>query len=98
MSFGFKKKLVSDIPKKKCKYCLSTENLTYDHKTPLILGGKDAVGNIQVLCRRCNGMKSAHTNGTIFYLSRWLWEVNQMRVEKGKAPLGMSKKDFYDSP
>lgn len=94
MKENFKRKLVSDIPKKKCRYCFSEENLTYDHKTPLVNGGKNEIGNIQVLCRRCNGIKSSYSNGTIFFLSRWLWEVNQLRIKKGKTPLGMSRKDY----
>lgn len=55
----FKEKLLKEKPKRKCRYCKSKEDLTYDHKIPLIQGGKDEVNNIQVLCKNCNTMKSA---------------------------------------
>jgi 5-methylcytosine-specific restriction endonuclease McrA len=94
MSKGLKphhKRLLKE--KKRCKFCLSTENLTYDHKMPLVRGGSNATGNIQVLCRACNGTKSALSNGDVWRLSRWFWKINNERAKQGKRPLGVSKKE-----
>lgn len=87
MKRAFKTKLVSDIKKKRCKYCLDVNNLTYDHKVPLILGGKNDVKNIQVLCKWCNGNKSGMTDGQVRQLAKWLAEVNRKRLLKGKCNL-----------
>ena len=46
-----------------CKYCWSTENLTIDHKHPIVLGGTDKNNNLQTLCRECNQLKSGIPHG-----------------------------------
>jgi 5-methylcytosine-specific restriction endonuclease McrA len=91
MNINAKRKLISEIPKKKCAYCLSTENLTYDHKVPLSKGGKNIPKNIQVLCRCCNSYKSRLTNGEIKSLARWIYWINDLRLLKGKKLLGQKK-------
>lgn len=41
-----------------CRFCGSSENLTIDHKHPIILGGTDNKTNLQTLCKPCNQLKS----------------------------------------
>lgn len=72
--------------KKKCKYCKSTENLTIDHKIPLIQGGKDDPTNFQTLCGRCNAMKSGMSHRQIMNLFYWFLEVQKSREAHGKKP------------
>lgn len=42
----------------RCVRCGATEYLEYDHIIPHSKGGANTVNNIQILCRRCNLMKS----------------------------------------
>lgn len=42
-----------------CLHCGSEENLTIDHKIPILWGGSDDLTNLQVLCRRCNACKGS---------------------------------------
>ena len=43
-----------------CALCGATpEALTIDHVVPLYRGGAHVAGNIQPLCRSCNGSKGA---------------------------------------
>ena len=42
-----------------CLSCFSTINLHIDHVVPVSRGGDDVVGNLQVLCARCNLEKHA---------------------------------------
>ena len=94
MKLKKKLELLALIAKKRCAYCLSTENLTLDHKNPVIKGGTDDIKNIHVLCHRCNGIKSDHSHGTIQHLFRWMYSVNKARAAKGKRPLGIRNKDL----
>jgi len=41
----------------KCAQCGSGADLTLDHKVALINGGDNALSNLQILCRTCNGKK-----------------------------------------
>lgn len=50
------------LDKGKCRKCGSTENLQFDHIYPWSKGGQADVGNVQLLCQRCNRQKSAGTN------------------------------------
>ena len=42
----------------RCVQCHATDYLEFDHIIPRSRGGADTVGNIQILCRRCNLAKS----------------------------------------
>jgi len=43
--------------KGRCVQCRSKKHLEYGHIIPLSDGGKNTVGNIQLLCQECNRMK-----------------------------------------
>jgi len=38
----------------KCAQCGATSYLEFDHTIPFSKGGASTVGNVQLLCRRCN--------------------------------------------
>lgn len=59
MQVNVKRKLLIGNKRKICRYCFTTENLTIDHKKPLVKGGEDTKKNLQYLCRRCNSTKSS---------------------------------------
>lgn len=79
---------------KRCKYCRSEKNLTLDHKIAKINGGKDRITNYQVLCKRCNGFKSSLDHKRFMSIARYIYETNKKRIEAGKPPLGVKKKDI----
>ena len=41
-----------------CVMCKASDYLEYDHIIPFSKGGANTVGNVQLLCRKCNGEKS----------------------------------------
>lgn len=45
-----------------CVDCGGTDDLTLDHKVPLILGGRNHPSNWAVRCRDCNSRKGARTS------------------------------------
>lgn len=63
---------------KKCLYCGSKENLTIDHRVPIILGGTYNLENLQCLCGSCNRAKSAMLHEDFLRVSRY-WESVIMR-------------------
>ena len=83
--------LLENVPKKKCRYCFSKDNLTYDHKFPISKGGKTVRKNIQVLCKRCNGIKSSLSHGEVLHFARWIYAINADRAKLGKRPIGIKK-------
>lgn len=66
-----KQEIKKELKMKRCAYCFSEENLTIDHKHPIILGGTDDKKNLQCLCKRCNQMKSGLPHGTLMKLFEW---------------------------
>lgn len=74
--------LLENIPKKKCKYCKSKENLTYDHKIPIFNGGTSDLKNIQVLCADCNRMKSHLSHHEVMRLFKWFKQIENKKVNK----------------
>ncbi len=44
-----------------CVECDSTEHLGIDHVIPVARGGRHSIGNLTVLCRRCNSSKKDQT-------------------------------------
>ncbi|MDB0602341.1 HNH endonuclease signature motif containing protein [Tenacibaculum maritimum] len=50
--------LIDNGSKAECKCCYSREYLTFDHINPTSKGGKDDNNNGQILCSRCNSIKS----------------------------------------
>lgn len=48
----------------KCEYCgenFDSEDLTMDHRIPVVRGGKSTKSNVVVACRDCNSNKKAAT-------------------------------------
>lgn len=76
-----RKKLRDKIKMKRCRYCHSTDNLTIDHKIPIILGGKDNISNLQCLCKSCNQMKSGMSHKQVMRLFKWHTTVINKRDE-----------------
>lgn len=79
--------MLENIPKKKCRYCKSRENLTYDHKIPLNRGGTSDLKNIQVLCEGCNQMKSSLTDGEVKRVIKWYTKIKTMNLLEYKRKL-----------
>lgn len=46
----------------RCLKCGSKDDLTIDHVTPIVLGGKSELENLQILCRSCNSSKSGRSS------------------------------------
>jgi 5-methylcytosine-specific restriction endonuclease McrA len=47
----------------RCRRCGARRNLQIDHVVPWSWGGPTTVGNLQVLCKRCNMRKGARYQG-----------------------------------
>jgi 5-methylcytosine-specific restriction endonuclease McrA len=58
MNCNTKHRIKKELKLKKCRYCGSRENLTIDHKHPIILGGTNERKNLQCLCYDCNQLKA----------------------------------------
>lgn len=86
MHISIKRKLhlLEEIPKKKCRYCKSKVNLTYDHKIPLSKGGTSDIKNIQVLCEDCNKTKSSLSHGEVMRLFKWFRKIQDKKFPTGQ--------------
>jgi len=81
MSYTFKKIINLFLPcLRRCRYCLSKEDLTVDHVLPKTKGGKDNPKNLQLLCRRCNFYKGIYTEDEIKRLFDWFEQVQKDRA------------------
>jgi hypothetical protein len=92
-----------------CRYCRSTSNeLTIDHVTPVVLGGTDDPANLVAACRDCNGGKSSSTPdaATVAQVSdehlRWAAAVKSAadRAIAGDAALAASVdgiREYWDA-
>ena len=79
-----------ELKMKRCKYCRDTENLTIDHKHPIILGGTNEIRNLQCLCKKCNGIKSDIPNKVFRRIMRYGIFIVEKR---GKITLNNLHKD-----
>lgn len=70
------------IRKTKCRYCLTTKNLTIDHKIPKCQGGSNDRKNLQCLCGRCNQMKSGLSHKQVVRLFLWFQDIQKSREGK----------------
>ena len=86
MNLNTKLRIKKQLKMKKCRYCLSTENLTIDHKIPKIKGGSNDMSNLQCLCKRCNNFKSGFTDGEITSLWKFFTLIDIERTKIGKYP------------
>lgn len=75
-----------EYKEKKCRYCKSKENLTLDHKVPIVQGGKDDVSNFQTLCMRCNGTKSGLSHNQVMNYFRWFLAIQEGRKANKAKP------------
>lgn len=58
---------------KGCKISLRHKDMHIDHVIPRCENGPDKISNMQILCKRCNLIKGAHT-------MEWLHEYIRSRV------------------
>jgi 5-methylcytosine-specific restriction endonuclease McrA len=73
----------------KCAHCSSTENVEYDHVTPISKGGESTACNLQLLCRPCNRRKRVSVaTPTLGRRSpeREVETEREREVEKARAP------------
>lgn len=67
--------LLYDSYGKKCKYCdniLTINNLVFDHTIPISAGGSSDKDNIQIICKKSNGMKGSLNETNFNILLNWL--------------------------
>ena len=80
-----------------CQACGATEQLEIDHVVPLAMGGEHTLHNMQVLCRSCNGKKSAR-NAADYRGNRRLVRVIELkRVSLTTLPDPAPSRDSHKS-
>lgn len=87
MNANTKNKIKRELLMKRCAYCRKKPpevKLTIDHKIPLSRGGANNLDNLQSLCQRCNGIKSAVTHEEIKRIVRWWLDIKGFQHKKGK--------------
>ena len=97
MNRSQRKNLKSILKMKRCRYCKATENLTLDHKIPIIQGGTEKLSNLQCLCKRCNMLKSGLSNKKVKSLWRWFNTIQKEREERGKKPYFKNEKNISNN-
>lgn len=70
----------------KCFHCGATDDLTMDHHKPLVGGNSLELGNTVILCRKCNGYKSA-TPPEKFYTEDQLLDLLQLLLDTVTIPV-----------
>ena len=74
------RQLMYDSYGKKCKYCdniLTINNFVFDHVVPISTGGTSNIENIQLICKKSNGMKGSLTEDNFHILLKWLNSVSE---------------------
>ena len=84
MNYNKRQKIRKELKMKKCRYCLSKENLTIDHKQPLTKGGTDDLKNLQCLCERCNKMKADIPHTVLMKVTKWWLDINGFEHKHGR--------------
>ena len=65
---------------RQCNYCdviLDVSNIVCDHCTPLSMGGKTNVKNLQMICKRCNTRKGPLKSKDFSNLLKYLNKQNE---------------------
>jgi 5-methylcytosine-specific restriction endonuclease McrA len=62
----------------RCAHCGSTERLQVDHIVAVAKGGKTEMGNLQILCGRCNSSKGVNDKPKLFR-ERYGKEIKEVR-------------------
>ena len=60
----------------RCLFCSSNENLSIDHIIPQMIGGKDEIDNLRILCLKCNDKRHLELtkNALLYYFSNGFTE------------------------
>lgn len=83
-------KAMKEALPKRCCNCGSTDNLTYHHIVPIIMGGNNIVSNIAVLCGKCHGLvhfdgkKEIRPHGDL--IKRGIQAAKERGVKNGRKP------------
>ena len=65
-----------------CAYCGTTENLTMDHRIPLVLGGPDHKENLIRACKSCNKSKGGRLLDSDISLFKYFLKRDMIVREK----------------
>jgi hypothetical protein len=76
-----------------CVACGSLEDLTVDHIVPRRDGGKDELGNLQIMCRECNSRKGVRND--IHWSQTFFWDQTPTGDRLGK--LRQAQKHLFEA-